>query len=61
MTERKVDISQEQMADFCRRWQISELALFGSVLREDFGQKAMWTFWSRLHLKLHGVGSIMSG
>ena len=27
---------RERLADFCRRWQISELALFGSVLREDF-------------------------
>ena len=40
MAERRVDISQEQMADFCRRWQISELALFGSVLREDFGPES---------------------
>lgn len=24
------------LADFCRRWQITELALFGSVLRDDF-------------------------
>lgn len=23
--------------DFCRRWKIVELAVFGSVLREDFG------------------------
>jgi hypothetical protein len=40
MTKRKVDISQEQIADFCRRWQISELALFGSVLRDDFGPES---------------------
>jgi uncharacterized protein len=26
----------QQIADFCRRWQICELALFGSVLRGDF-------------------------
>jgi uncharacterized protein len=25
------------VATFCRRWQIIELALFGSVLRDDFG------------------------
>ena len=25
------------MDSFCRRWQVSELALFGSVVREDFG------------------------
>ena len=27
----------ERIADFCRRWKIAELALFGSVLRDDFG------------------------
>jgi predicted nucleotidyltransferase len=30
-------ISQTELDQFCRRWAISELALFGSVLREDFG------------------------
>ena len=29
-------ISGERLADFCRRYQIVELALFGSVLRDDF-------------------------
>ena len=32
----KIDIPEDQVTDFCRRWKISELALFGSVLREDF-------------------------
>jgi len=32
----RIDIPQDKIADFCRRWKISELALFGSVLREDF-------------------------
>ena len=27
----------EEIAVFCRRWQITRLGLFGSVLREDFG------------------------
>jgi predicted nucleotidyltransferase len=31
-----IDIPKEQVADFCRRWKIIELALFGSVLRDDF-------------------------
>ena len=31
-----VSFSQVQIADFCRRWRIEELALFGSVLRQDF-------------------------
>lgn len=25
-----------QITEFCQRWQITEFALFGSVLREDF-------------------------
>jgi predicted nucleotidyltransferase len=29
-------ISRDKIADFCRRWKITELALFGSVLRDDF-------------------------
>ena len=36
MTKRSIDIPQNQIADFCRRWQISEFALFGSALRDDF-------------------------
>ena len=26
----------EQIKGFCQKWQVTELALFGSVLREDF-------------------------
>ena len=32
-----IDIPSDEIAAFCRRWQITELALFGSVLRDDFG------------------------
>ncbi|MBM4285330.1 MAG: nucleotidyltransferase family protein [Deltaproteobacteria bacterium] len=31
-----IDVNQEKIAAFCRKWRIAELALFGSVLREDF-------------------------
>jgi predicted nucleotidyltransferase len=31
-----IDLSQDKIADFCRRWKIVEMALFGSVLRDDF-------------------------
>lgn len=31
-----IEIPQGQIADFCRRHHIRKLALFGSVLREDF-------------------------
>ncbi len=35
-TKVHIDIPQDQIATFCRKWKITELALFGSVLRDDF-------------------------
>lgn len=32
----KVSVPRKKLETFCRRWNISELAFFGSVLREDF-------------------------
>ncbi len=34
---RNLDIHDESLTDFCQRWKITELALFGSALRSDFG------------------------
>jgi hypothetical protein len=31
-----LEISPERLADICRKWKVTELALFGSVLRADF-------------------------
>jgi len=31
-----IEVSDEAIAEFCRKWRITEFALFGSVLREDF-------------------------
>lgn len=36
MPQPKIHLPLKQIEDFCRRWKIKELALFGSVLREDF-------------------------
>ena len=32
----RLKASPSQIADFCQRWNIIELALFGSILRDDF-------------------------
>jgi predicted nucleotidyltransferase len=32
----KIDIPKDQIAEFCKKWQIKELSVFGSILREDF-------------------------
>jgi len=35
-TKNRLTIPKKRLAEFCRRWKISELAFFGSVLRDDF-------------------------
>ena len=31
-----IPLDTERIAEYCRKWNITELALFGSVLRDDF-------------------------
>ena len=33
---RNLGLSEQDISDFCQRWRITEFALFGSVLRDDF-------------------------
>ncbi len=62
----KLSIDHDRIVDFCRRWRIQELALFGSILRNDFRPDsdvdvlvtfepdAPWTLWdlSRMRFEL---------
>lgn len=32
----QIELPYDKIADFCRKWHVSEFALFGSVLRSDF-------------------------
>jgi hypothetical protein len=53
----RIPIDKKKIAAFCRRWQIAEFSLFGSVLREDFRPdsdvdvlvsfhpQASWSLW----------------
>lgn len=36
----RFDSRQHEIASFCQRWHIMELALFGSILRDDFGPES---------------------
>lgn len=36
----KLNPSATDLAEFCRKWNVTELSLFGSVLREDFGPES---------------------
>ena len=50
-------VPDQAIAEFCRKWMVRELALFGSVLRDDFGAEsdvdvlvsfapdAPWSYW----------------
>lgn len=31
-----IDLNTEAIRDFCRKWKIRELSVFGSILRHDF-------------------------
>ena len=37
MTTQHIDIPLDTISAFCKHWEVKELALFGSVLRNDFG------------------------
>ena len=36
MDRSRIPVTRSQLAEFCRRWQVTEFAVFGSVLRDDF-------------------------
>lgn len=35
-----IDLPAEALADYCRRWKITKLEVFGSILRDDFGSES---------------------
>ena len=36
MSTCNIQLPHDQLTEFCQRWKVRELALFGSVLRDDF-------------------------
>jgi len=58
-----VKLAPDELEKLCRAWQVRELALFGSVLRDDFGPEsdidvlvrfeptARWDFWDLLDMR----------
>ena len=40
MSTPHIDIPLDTISAFCKRWHVTELALFGSVLRDDFGPES---------------------
>ena len=59
-----IEIDHQAVADFCRKWQIRELSLFGSVLRPEefrddsdvdvmitFDDEARWTLFDFVEMQ----------
>ena len=36
----RLEVPEEAIAAFCERWKVTEIAVFGSVLRDDFGPES---------------------
>ena len=36
----RIKLSNEKIKDFCHRWKIKEMSLFGSALRDDFSPES---------------------
>jgi len=57
-----IEISDDKIADFCRRWKVKQFALFGSVLREDFCSDSdvdvLVTFTPDANLSLFDLGAM---
>lgn len=58
-----IEISHGGLEKLCRQWRVRELALFGSVLRDDFSSEsdvdvlvsfdidAPWSLWDLVYMK----------
>ena len=41
-----IEIDRERITAFCRKYHLTKLALFGSVLTDPSVRTATWTSWS---------------
>jgi len=63
MKYHEIDIPENQLAELCRKWKVTELSLFGSILRDDFAPDsdvdvlvvfqpdAPWSLWDFLDMR----------
>jgi predicted nucleotidyltransferase len=63
MLSTQIEWPMDKIADFCRRWKIARLDVFGSVLRQDFRPDSdvdlvagyvpdvHWSLLDRVHMK----------
>ncbi len=54
-----IDLPMEKIAEFCHRWQVTEFALFGSVLRDDFRADSDIDVMVEFHPEAHPMFSTL--
>lgn len=66
----RIDLPMDAIAAFCRKWEIVEFALFGSVLTDDFrpdsdvdvlvtfAENQSWSLWNLVEMK-EELGAIL--
>ncbi|NJL37891.1 MAG: nucleotidyltransferase family protein [Leptolyngbyaceae cyanobacterium RM2_2_4] len=54
-----LELPIERIAEFCQRWQVTEFALFGSVLRDDFRPDSDIDVMVRFHPDAHPTFRIL--
>jgi len=50
---RNIELPMEKIVEFCDRWQVTEFALFGSVLRDDFRPDSDIDVMVQFHSEAH--------
>lgn len=63
MTMAAIELPMEKIAEFCHKWQVTEFALFGSVLRDDFRSDSdieLYTLMARLYTLMAQLQILMA-
>jgi predicted nucleotidyltransferase len=62
MSKTRIYIPRKKIIEFCKRWQVVELSLFGSILREDFNHDSdidvLVTFKTGAHVSLFDLAQM---
>jgi uncharacterized protein len=53
MTTTAIELPIEKITEFCHKWKVTEFALFGSVLRDDFRPDSDIDVMVQFHLDAH--------
>ena len=59
MTITAIELPMENIAAFCHKWQVTEFALFGSVLRDDFRPDSDIDVMVEFHSEAHPTFSTL--